>query len=177
MGGSFSLTGNWNKNQQGTLVNAASVMLSPEFGWFVGERWVAGFSPLFGFAAMSSNSDRSIRLGLSPYVRYRFLELKKFGLWAEGNANAYFIWNRSASDQGYSLSYGLGVRPILTYNLTERISLYGAVNLLSLSLNGYSTYYSDTGGWINSFSVGFSGQSNDVISALSEISIGFVYKF
>ena len=77
----------------------------------------------------------------------------------------------------YSLTYGIGVRPLLTYNLTEHMSLYGAVNLFSLSLNGSSTYHAESASWLNSLSFGLSGQSDDVVDSLSQISIGFVYCF
>ena len=177
-GGSFSIASNWNKVEQGSLANTFSIGLSPEFGWFAGERWTVGFKPSVGFAASSSNESRSVQLGISPYARYRFLEFKKFGLWAEVNAGFKYAVNLNASKKySQTFSYGIGIRPVLTYDLSQRISLYGAVNLFSLSLYGYSTYYYDTSKWMNSFSFALAGQSDNVIDPLSQISIGFFYKF
>ena len=178
MGGSFSIAGYWNKDQGGSLGDMYSLSLSPEFGWLVGERWAVGFKPTVGFSSSSSGNSRNFLLGISPYARYRFLELKKFGLWAEGNANFRYVGSSYDSGAGnYSLSYGIGIRPLITYDLTENVSLYGAVNLFSLSLQGNSIYRTETASWFNSFSFGFSGQSEDVIDSLSQISIGFVYCF
>lgn len=178
LGGSFSFAGNWNKDQGGNLVNSLSLSLSPEIGWFVGERWTVGFKPTVALSATSSNDSRIVLLGVSPYARYRFLELKKFGLWAEGNLNFRYSGSKNDSRVGnYSLIYGLDVRPLLTYDLTEHVILYCAVNLLSLSLHGSSTYYAETSNWFNSFSFGFSGKTDNVIDPLSTVSIGFLYRF
>lgn len=178
LGGSFSFAGNWNKDQGGNLVNSLSLSLSPEIGWFVGERWTVGFKPTVALSATSSNDSRIVLLGVSPYARYRFLELKKFGLWAEGNLNFRYSGSRYDSGAGnYSLVYGIDVRPLLTYDLTEHVILYCAVNLLSLSLHGSSTYYAETSNWFNSFSFGFSGKTDNVVDHLSTVSIGFLYRF
>lgn len=178
LGGSFSFAGNWNKDQGGNLVNSLSLSLSPEIGWFVGERWTVGFKPTVALSATSSNDSRIVLLGVSPYARYRFLELKKFGLWAEGNLNFRYSGSKNDSRVGnYSLIYGLDVRPLLTYDLTEHVILYCAVNLLSLSLHGSSTYYAESSNWFNSFSFGFSGKTDNVVDHLSTVSIGFLYRF
>lgn len=177
-GGSFSFASSWNNVQQGSLVNSSSIVLSPELGWLVGEKWTVGIKPSVGVSATSANDARNIHLGISPYARYRFLEFKKFGLWAEMNAEFSYLGGMNASGgDTRTLSYGIGVRPVLTYDLSRRISLYGAVNLFSLSLRGYSTYYQETSKWFNSFSIGLAGQSDNVIDSLSQISVGFIYKF
>lgn len=43
--------------------------------------------------------------------------------------------------------------------------------------SGYSMYIHDNGTWMNSLSFGLSGQTDDVIDTLSQIAIGFYYKF
>ena len=176
VGGSFSVSTGLNVNVAGETVNSTAVSLSPEFGWLCGERWAVGFKPLVGFNSMSPNHNRAFNLGISPYARYRFLELKKFGLWAEGDVD--FIYSRSKNDSSAgssSLTYGLAIRPLLTYDLTEHISLYGSVNLFSLSLYGNSSI--SEGVRFNSLSFGLSGRSDDVVDSLSKISIGFIYLF
>lgn len=175
-GGSFSVSTAFT-SANGKMSNSNSLTISPEIGWYLDERTALGLRPTVGFSNWSSG-DRALALGVTPYLRYRFLAFNKFGLWAEGQLN--FIYNRSQAAQsqtGRSFDYGLGLRPILTYDLSDHICLYGAVNLFSLSIRGISTFYEERGQWQHSFYFGLAGQTDDVIDSLTNISIGFLYRF
>ena len=66
--------------------------------------------------------------------------------------------------------------PVLTYQLNRRISLESRLNLVSLALMGSRSVYSD--GQVNySFSGGLSATTQDLLGTLSDITIGFLYKF
>ena len=180
VGGSFSVSASLNGSSgegKNYVSSASSLSISPEIGWYLDERTTVGFRPAVGFSSWS-NGDRALLLGISPYFRYRFLTFNKFGLWAEGQVN--FKYQRSLNNQtqiGPSFSYGVSARPILTYDLSDHICLYGAVNLFSLSISGSNVFSPETGQWQNSFYFGLSGRTNDVIESLTNISIGFLYRF
>ena len=182
-GGSFSvstvfsgLSGEGNSHY---LYNTSSLSISPEFGWYLDERMTVGFKPTVEFS-LRTDGGRELTLSISPYFRYRFLAFNKFGLWAEGRLN--FGYTRTPSNVENeqpipSINYSVSARPILTYDLSDHICLYGAVNLFSLSIGGSSTYYEERGHWQNTFHFGLSGRTNDVIDSLTNISIGFLYRF
>jgi hypothetical protein len=106
----------------------------------------------------------------------------RFGLWAEANPELGFTQNRTSTREGVLVSkslltrYGVEFVPVLTYQLNRRISLESRLNLFSLALMGSRSVYSD--GQVNySFSGGLSATTQDLIDTLSDITIGFLYKF
>ena len=177
-GGSFSVSTAFT-SANGEMSNSNSLTISPEIGWYLDERTALGLRPTVGFSNWSSG-DRALALGVTPYLRYRFLAFNKFGLWAEGRLNFGYVRTPSNVENEQpvpSLTYSVSARPILTYDLSDHICLYGAVNLFSLSIGGSSTYYEERGQWQNYFYFGLSGRTNDVIDSLTNISIGFLYRF
>ena len=181
-GGSFSVYSSFLGNSVGGksyASSASSLSISPEIGWYLDERTTVGFAPTLGFSSRT-DGGRELAVSISPYFRYRFLAFNKFGLWAEGRLNLGYrrmppiVQNEQPVP---SFSYGVIARPILTYDLSDHICLYGAVNLFSLSIGGSSTYYQDTDQWQNYFYFGLSGQTDNVIDSLTNISVGFLYRF
>ena len=180
IGGSFRLTGGVNQS-----VSNVTLTIAPTFGWYLGERWAVGFRPTFGVGMSNFNYlNEFFSLGITPYARFRMLTFNRFGLWAETDPDISYRRNKYTLTENAtttikevsSLEYGVKLLPVLTYQLTPRISLESRLNLFSLYMTG--TRQIQTGeAYQNSFSYGLQATTQDVIDALENLSIGFLYKF
>lgn len=191
IGGSFSLSGTTSQTTlSGTRHSSStSFTVSPDFGWFFGERWAVGFRSSVGFgSSASSRGDKtsSFSLGIEPYARYRMLDFHRFGLWAEAGPTFRYQRTRgqypdaesgSAEQRKSHLSmYGVQLLPVLTYQLSQRISLESRLDLFSFFLTGVHSFGSD-GSIQDSYSYGLKATTQDVMDTLDDISIGFIYRF
>ena len=186
IGGSFSLTGSVTQSTSNVTVSTpVSLSIAPTFGLYLGERWAAGIRPTVRFGMSNANyQNKSFFLGLTPYARFRMLTFNRFGLWAEADPGISYQHNKytlteigvTNTKEISSLEYGIQLLPVLTYQLTPRISLESRLNLFSLYLTG--THQVQSGGDYNdSFSYGLRATTQDVIDTLENLSIGFLYKF
>ena len=187
IGGSFRFSANSSGSNASTTPSngGLSINVAPDLGWFIGDRWAVGVRPWIGFShatASNGNQARSFILGVTPYARYQVLGYRRFGLWAEADPELSFTQNRTSFRESGLVSkslftrYGVEFVPVLTYQLNRRISLESRLNLVSLALMGSRSVYSD--GQVNySFSGGLSATTQDLLGTLSDITIGFLYKF
>ncbi len=194
LGGSFNFGGSSSNSSIGidsqTRQNF-SVQVAPDFGWFVGDRWAVGIRPRVGFSLSPSvvrdniqSRNSSLSLGINPYARYRLLALHRFGLWAEADPELAFTQTQSkvqvqgqeSTSNHRSTTYSLGIVPVLTFLLNSHISLESRLNLFSFRLQGTHDV-SGNNDVQNSFSWGLQATTKNVMDALGNISIGFLYKF
>lgn len=162
-----------------------SAALSPDFGWFAAEDFLIGFRPSVSFSRQNQSEHTTFGMGLAPYFRYRLLDYKRLGIWAEGVASLGFYndWYHSKKNHS-TINYELRLLPVLTFSLNSHLLLESRVNLCSFGLTGSATRaadwddkgyrYSD---WDRSASFGMSASTKDFIYALGDISIGFIYLF
>lgn len=175
LGGAFSILGARNASVGGELVSSASITVAPNFGWYLGDKWAAGFMPAVGLSL--NEGAGSARCGVTPYIRYYLLDIDRLGLWAEGYTDLSYIHSWTKGDTGTNtLSYSIQVVPVLTFDLNEHIMLEAVIDLFSLGYRGYSTHY-PTGYWFHSSNFGLAASGEDVISSLSNISVGILYRF
>lgn len=180
IGGSF----NFNSSSSSVSnTSATGFNVSPDLGWFVGERWAVGIRPRIGFGS-STNGDRQSRsfsVGITPYARYQLLAHNRFGLWGEADPNLSFTRYENHSNGSWTpsdraLTYGIDILPVLTYQLNRHISLESHLNVFSLAMRGSETTLPDDSR-VNTFSCGLRANSQDIFGALGDITIGFLYKF
>ena len=185
VGGSFNLSAsNSHASNTGTLQSHFNFSVAPDFGWKFKENLAAGFRPTFGFLSMKTGSDQETRttsVGLNPYVRYRVVEFHRFGLWAEADAHVSFrqewnLYDRTTVSKTRTYSQGIDILPVLTYQLTNHISLETRLNICSFGLtSSHADSYDNSD--LNSVSFGLNATSKDILGDLSDITIGFLYFF
>ena len=185
VGGSFSFNGGSTHNDASgsTRTSTTSFNLSPDLGWFIGEKWAVGIRPRIGFGNSTSgdNESKNFALGITPYARYLLLSHNRFGLWGEAAPSFTFLrsnqyYDNSRIGQDRSFSYGVDVLPVLTYQLNSHISLESRLNILSLGLREtHTTNSNDVTS--DSYSCGLKASTTDIFGALGDITIGFLYKF
>lgn len=183
MGGSASISLNRLDNKHGDRTFSAA--LSPDIGWFVADDFVVGLRPSVSFSRQNQSEYTAFGMGIAPYFRYALLDYKRLGLWAEGVASLSFHndWYHSKKNHN-TVNYQLRVLPVLTYALNSHLLLESRVNLFSFGLSGSASRVADWddrgyrySDWDRSASFGMSLSPNDCISALGDISIGFIYRF
>ena len=182
VGGSFSFNGGSSHVSGSVNASNATVNLSPDLGWFIGERWAVGVRPRIGFGNGTSgdNESKTFTLGINPYARYLLLSHNRFGVWGEATPN--FSYSRSnqyidGNRTGYnrSFSYGVDILPVLTYQLSNHFSLESRLNVFSFGLRETHTSAGDYAS--DSFNCGLKASTTDIFGALGDVTIGFLYKF
>jgi len=122
---------------------------------------------------------RTNRFGIQPFVRYTFVEYGNFSILANVGAHLfsesirfeYSIFGNSKS----GLCFGINLVPVVSYNLSQRISLEASLNFMNLGWNktllAIITRYDET-----KTNFGFGAKSGNVVD-VGVISLGFIYKF
>ena len=183
IGGSFSLSGSVNQTSStDKLTDLVTLSVSPDFGWHLGECWAVGIRPSFGFsqASYSQSRVRVTSLGINPYARYRILDFRHFGLWAEADSELSRNWNQNSIERGRwntesrSYSYSIRLLPVLAYQLNRHVSLESRLKLFSIAWAGEHIQSHNAS---NSFSYGFQATTDDIFGTLEKLSIGFLYHF
>lgn len=192
LGGSLSFRSSSSRNTASNAIatttawnDGTTINVSPDLGWFVGDKWAVGIRPWVGFGNSSSHDGTrsgSFSVGINPYARYQLLLHNRFGLWAEADPQLGFTRNRTETRDHVwisnirSTTYGVELVPVLTYQLNRRIFLESRLNLFSLSMQGNHTVTSD-GREQHTFNCGLTATTDDILNPLGEITIGFLYKF
>lgn len=181
IGGSFSFNGS--STHSAPSSTSINFSVSPDLGWFVGERWAVGIRPRIGFgkSTYSDRESRSFNVGITPYARYLLLAHNRFGLWGEADTNLGFSHSKQTLDSSltYSertLNYGIDILPVLTYQLNRHISLESRLNVFSFGLRESDTTRSEDF-HLNTFSCGLKADTQNILGSLGDITIGFLYKF
>lgn len=177
IGGGFSIS-NIGSNPDGTYSsNSFRISLSPNIGWRLNPRWVAGVRPTFDFSSTSNGSgsrSNSFYIGAQPYSRYCIFNSGRVGIWAEANARVKYCQNL-ASSRSKAVEYGFRILPMFTIALDSHFFLEAYVNLLSMEFAGQSI--ESGGSWNSSSRFNFFSTTNQIFDPLKAISIGFTYCF
>ena len=185
IGGSIGIAGAGNQTSSSVSAWTHSISVAPDFGWYFGDKWAFGLRPWVAYSFTSGNGStptEALSLEFNPYARYLMFDFNRFGLWAEASPEIGFQKNWRQADVGgwksdsYLVRYEIRLLPVLTYQLTDHISLESRLNLFSLAMVGSHTTRND-GVSYDTFSYGLSASTKDVTGTLADISIGFLYKF
>lgn len=165
----------------GVRANSFSLMLSPEYGYCLGDKWMAGVRLSLGVAAgdgeksisskysmietKSTSSANLFTAGLNPYARYKCLSWNSLAVWAEGNLNLSDIF--AAGGSANTFIAGISVKPIVTYDISPKVSLCSGLDLFSV---GYS-FFAVSGTTYSTAYFGIDSSLN-----LGDITIGLIYK-
>ena len=191
IGGSFGISTVSQVSSSSNRGNLYGFNVAPDFGRELGERWVVGIRPTFGFSrrAITNQANHAFSFGVNPYARYKFLTVNRFDLWAETSPYMKGSLSRTKSEDvagSYSnesryLDYGIQLLPVLTYQLGRHVSLETQLNVFSVAFNGsHSTSISHDTNTIQTsgtFTCGLSATSKDILGSLGDITLGFLYHF
>ena len=184
VGGSFRFSvSDSHSMKTGPLQNMVDFSVAPDFGWDLKDNLAVGLRPTFGFSRVTTGDQeiRSINVGINPYVRYRMADFRRFGLWAEADAETRFSqeWSLNRNEtisKSQTTSIGIQLLPVVTCQLNSHIALETRLNIFSLGMTGARIAYNDNTE-ASSFNFGLRATSKDIIGDLGDITIGFLYRF
>ena len=174
--------------------NGFSISLTPEIGWRLKERVYLGLriggtyqntmsTYTINLQDTTYSTDLRVHQGsweVTPYVRYRLKTMfdGKIGIWLEGHLYAGMEFpSVSAGDvkgtdyEGlrHSITYGLQVSPVITYQFNRKSTFQLFFSILSLGYSGTTFCYTDplTGERYNEYTndvIIFSGKLRNLIA-------------
>ena len=175
--------------------STSSIYVAPKVGYWLNNRIAVGVKPYFAADRSKQiipdpdNFDREIKselkvsaFGFAVFGRYKLFSMRRFSVLTDGTIGVArargketlpVVTNKTLSGN----SFDIEVLPLISYDLNDKYSFIAALDCLRL---GFSSYTNKRKGeieekyTINTFS--FLAQST-IFSYLSDISIGFLYKF
>ena len=195
-GGSISISNNGGINKTSeyehkTAANS-SFSLAPMVGFGLNEKLSIG-----GMLNIETSTSKSFRydaddkettnkfvtnsVGVTPFVRYTFVEFNKFGLMAEAGLPIAYSSSKTVDGSETTkgdptTSVGLYAVPMLTYGLNDHISLECALDFLSLNTTyNITTDRDDSSKSTVTRSFDF-GVDSRTVATVGRIRIGFIYK-
>ena len=129
---------------------------SPMVGFEVSDKLAIGAQINFGFFSMNDRDDKPTKnnatlIGFAPFVRNTFVSVGNLSLLLETSIGINSVTTKSTHesisvDGPTALIFGLNAVPVLSYSLTDRLSVEMRTNLLRLSLGSASIKekYNDT---------------------------------
>lgn len=159
--------------------------IAPKIGFGLSEKLSVGAELNFSTSTFGKtdkdNLTKTNSFGITPFVRYTFVEFDKFGVLAE--AGLPFIFNSGKSvvagtstKADPSHSFGLYVEPVLQYNVSDNFALECGLNFMSMNFTHSVAKDNDDDeykGVDNRFRIGANTANLVNVGA---ITIGFIYK-
>ena len=191
VGGALGVDYNDGKYSSGsTTTNRPSELsfeLSPMVGYYLSENLGAGVRINIGMRNRNNRADdptknKSFDWGFGPFLRYTVLSRGDFSILMQGGAGIFGssskVTQGTTTDKGpKTFGFDIGVMPLLSYNLTSRVSLEVSSNLARFS---FTTQTEKTGSGDSQqketeSSFGFGVDSFDFFR--SPYQIGMIFKF
>jgi outer membrane protein len=183
----FSTTGGSEKTGDVTVDKPKTTYFnfSPKAGMFLSEKFAVGMSlnvmtqRVKNTAGGNTTTDKTTSFGIAPFARYYFLQMNKFGIFAEGQIGLAFSKSKRPSvgpdEEIKATTFGLNIAPVIYYNLSEKFTLEASVRLFNFGINTTTEKdLNDNKEITNSF--GF-GAGLDGLVNTGNISVGATYKF
>jgi len=185
--------------------NILSFSLSPQAGYWLNDRLAIGAGVSYSYSRQNIkdihwdmmteivNEDLTSILRFYVFSRYQLLRRGKWALLAEcsfniGGGSSEATWQSSNINGGSSIThetgsittFGVNVFPLITYDLTDRISLMVRCDFLTVGFNHHIGKVKNSGIDFerkDTHSSFHFGAGSTIFNALSNISIGFIYNF
>jgi len=188
IGGSFGLSVN-SQDENGSLTDYSSFAFNfmPKIGYFFNSKIAAGLNVSLGISGSSglsaANNDvesSSLQLGIAPFVRYYALAFGKFNVGIEGVVGGTF--GSSTTKTGTverkgpkTTAFSINFKPMVSYDLSEHVSLEAYLGFLNLSLSSTSSK-PEGGKRVQSTAFHFGANADNVFTT-GNIQVGAVFKF
>lgn len=105
-------------------VKSTQVTVLPEIGYNLTEKLAIG--SVLGVSYKKSGSEEKTVLKIAPYARYTYFSTSKLNLFIDGGVD--FGIGRAHGHT--AVEYGIGLRPGISYDLSERLSIVAHVGFL-----------------------------------------------
>lgn len=163
--------------------NNSSIGLRPVIGKFVADKLAIGLA--LDFTSTKSKTDyinfsqaNTLYAGINPFIRYYAVSWNKFSIYGQGNILLGFSRIKDEFNGAFTESsgtrFGVNFYPGLNYDLSDKISLFTAINVLGIGYN----YEIIKVGTLKEKSSRFNiGAGLDNILSIGAINIGAIYKF
>ena len=162
-----------------------SFTFSPKAGKFLSEKFAVGLALNLNSqstkitAGGNTRTDKTTAFGIVPFARYYFLQMNKFGIFAEGEIGLTFSKSESPSvapdEELKATTFRINIAPVMYYNLSEKFSIEASIGLFNFGYNTKTEKDQDNNKEVtNSF--GF-GAGLDGLVNTGSISVGAIYKF
>jgi len=201
--GQFFIEGNLgvsygiNKRENaGNIENRTSELIlgvSPKVGYWLNDRMAAGVCVSYN-SSNKTNSDLIIGqeepvlgnsftslFGFAVFGRYRLFYIKKLSVLVESSlginrGTVKYKLSSTTLDTSSLTSIDIKLYPVISYDLTDRYSILTILDFASLGFSTGSSKNELTGIKNNGSSFGFNAGST-ILNSLSDVSVGFIYKF
>ena len=175
---------------------AFTFTFAPSLGYMFNDNMGVGLDLMFGMGKVTAKTyndpnpvitttTKTTTIGFAPYFRYVFAEVDNFKFYADARIEYLMSTPKIEGEQSgttvtvdgpKTTNFGVGIVPGMQYNLTDNISMNGALNILELGFASEKTVTKDVDGQgteltekTNEFGFG--------VNYATPITIGFFYTF
>ena len=171
---------------------------TPKVGFFLNEDFAFGFELGILSATLkepSYGSDSQEKYGLTgwnagTFARYRLAGVDRFSLLLEGSLGVgglktKYTYGSTTTEGDPTFIFNIGVLPVLSYSITERLSVEASCNFLRLGFQSYTTKDADDSSektTLNTFGLGVNSSTIGIddygdISLSNYLNVGIIFKF
>jgi len=191
-GGTIGVDYNDGKYSHGNTTNNGpstfSFEFSPMLGYYLSENLGAGVNISIGMGVRNDRDeqdptkDKSFDWGFGPFLRYTALSRGDFSVLIQGGVGIFgssskTTYGTTTNEGPKHFGFDIGVMPLLSYSLTDRISIEASTNLARFGFNMQTekrgsgdSQYKET-----ESSFGFGVDSEDFFR--SPYQLGMIFKF
>ena len=131
IGGSLGFWSNSDAEEYGSSVETKSLYnVLLEAGYNLSEEWAIAIGLEYGYHKFGDFHGTSLEAthsySFAPYARYNFIRKDKFKLFLDGGVE---ITSLGSDEQEYTI-WNVGIKPGLSYSLTEKFSLVAHMGFL-----------------------------------------------
>ena len=138
-------TYNGNTNDEPLNFN---IRLAPMLGYYIKDDLAVGLRVKLGYLMTEQNSSEDVEqayCGVSVFSRYNVWRLGNFTLSLEGSAGVVGVNTSTTStwgltDDSRGASFSIDVVPLLSYSLTDRVSIESQFNFLNLGFSSSTSH-------------------------------------
>lgn len=134
VGGTFGVSVETNKVNDESQTNS-TYSISPEVGYQINNVWAVGLSLGASYTVIGGGDDLTM-WGISPYVRATFAHTGAVDFFVEGAVS----YEKAKNDYLSLNGWGIGLRPGILVNLSERLQLVGRTMLFKYASTGKDSY-------------------------------------
>lgn len=178
IGGSLNFSTDTDKPEVGDKTTTTVFGIAPEVGFSLSEKFDVGLG--FGFNSKSAKAGsaaaaKTSSWNIAPFAQYSCLEFGKFSV--VGRASIFFggAQPEASNDKIKTSAFGLNIRPVLHYDLSENFTLTANLNFLQLGFSSETTKFDGKKTQTDS-NFGLGVNTGDVYNT-GNIQVGFVYFF
>ncbi len=170
-----------------------SINFNPKVGYQLNDKMSVGATLILGTTSVKNldgsadnklvSKDVENEIGIAPFFRYTFVEFGDFQLSGEARLPFTMESSKLKPEEGddakgpSTMNIGFDIRPVVSYSLSDRISLEADINIFGLAYN-FSSYTEDQDNKDNKVtSSNFSLNIQDKVATSGAISIGMIFKF